>query len=465
MTGQRLQTLFYILAALIGAALLYIRATSIGFVLGTDTFSHPYKSFVALLILGGCLWMLFIPLITRLIQRIKRSTLSMVWSVLFLGVVFRVLFFGSTPIYEDDWNRYLWDGIVTVEGHNPYQHPPSLTWEVDENTPSDILALRQISDENDRIAARINNPDLTTIYPPVAVGLFSLATIIKPASLDALRGVYLGLDLVSFWLLVKTLTAYGRDRLWAAIYWLNPMLIYSVYNAGHMDIILVPCLLAALWAVKTRPLWAGLALGVAGAVKFWPLLLGPVLLRHYRHKPLIFISAGALAGLACLALTLPMLMSLGENSGLLAYSETWQRSSFLFDHWLSLWSLVVDDAGRAARLSLAVALTVLSFWLALQPEIKGNNLPGALLILPLALFLISPTGYPWYVLWFLVFLPFFPLYGAALLTVTVTLYYVRFAMGERDIYDLYLGYVIPLQFGLPLLVLGFEYIQSRRRTP
>ena len=77
-----------------------------------------------------------------------------------------------------------------------------------------------------------------------------------------------------------------------------------------------------------------------------------------------------------------------------------------------------------------------------------------MMLIPLCLFIISPTGYPWYIIWFLPFLPFLPLYGAGLLTLTVALYYLRYAMSERDSYEIYSNVLVPLQFGLPILVLS-----------
>jgi len=48
--------------------------------------------------------------------------------------------------------------------------------------------------------------------------------------------------------------------------------------------------------------------------------------------------------------------------------------------------------------------------------------------------------------------------------VTVALYYVRYAMGERDYYDLYTNIVIPIQFGIPILILMIEGLKLRRKA-
>lgn len=458
MTQKNFIAVIFVVAVLIGAALLYVRSISIDFILGTDTFTHPYKSFTAALIFAGLAWMLLL----LVFKRLSNFPRSAFFTLIIIGTVFRVAFMGSTPIYEDDWNRYLWDGAVMMEGTNPYKYPPEATFAVHVTAPDELKNLQVLSVQNNNSSGRINNPHLTTIYPPIAMGVFTLSAFIKPFSLDVLRGIYLLIEFSALWLIFKTLIAFGREPFWGLLYWLNPMLIYSVYNAGHMDIILVPLLIGALYLASRRPLWASLVLGLAAAVKIWPLILGPVLLRAHRKSFLTYIGGGVIMGLSALVLLFPMLQGLGEDSGLQAYAGGWQRSSFIFAYLEMALALISENSGKIARIVVAGLLTVLALWLAFKKGPDDKVLPAYLMIVPLCLFLLSPTGYPWYVLWFLPFLPFLPLYGAALLTVTVSLYYVRYAMGERHIYHLYTSYVIALQFGLPIVILLWEMYNMRK---
>lgn len=449
---------FFCLAA-IGAGLIFIRLISDDFVFGTDTFTHPYILFVTLLISVGLAWLALIPLL----KRCKFYGHGILWSALVCGLLFRIIFWDSTPIYENDWSRYLWDGVVVSEGYNPYKYPPESVYGITPGMSDELQALADLSEQHMGLAASVNYSNLTTIYPPVTMGVFYIAAKIAPANLNGLRGVYLLFDLAGFWLLVRALKIFGRDPNWAVLYWVNPMLIYSVYNAAHMDIILVPVLLSAMLLVKTRPLFSSAVLGIATAIKFWPLLLGPVLLRQHKGRPFVFVMAGLIAGLVALLLTLPMLLHLGENSGFIAYATQWERSSFLFGYLEAALGLLANNAAGLARISVAVMLTGYSVWLTFKHSPEPVHLPRALMTLTLALYFLSPTGYPWYAIWFLPFLPFYPVYGAALLTVTTSLYYIRFALGERGVYDLYSNIFVPIQFGLPLLILAGERIYNLRR--
>ena len=53
----------------------------------------------------------------------KNRACSLLLIILF-GLGFRVLFLFSTPILENDYHRYFWDGAVVAGGMNPYEHSP-----------------------------------------------------------------------------------------------------------------------------------------------------------------------------------------------------------------------------------------------------------------------------------------------------------------------------------------------------
>jgi len=463
--------LIVFVAALIGAALLIVRILSAQFYLGTTTVDHPYLAFYITLTLAGVVWMTLIPIIRSHTQA-SHSPSHYFWFILLIGLCLRGIFMGSTPIYEDDWNRYLWDGAVAVQGVNPYLYTPEQVMIADENAGEDILKLAQLSEAHDDFVERINNPALTTIYPPLAIAAFTISAKISLLNLDALRLIFLLSEGLTLFLLVKALVAYGRSPVWSFLYAFNPLVIYVGMNAAHMDILLVPCFLWALLAIKRRPFWAGVALAAAAAIKIWPLVLAPIFYRQWLKKPTIYIgSAVFITGLSALCLS-PMLLHLGENSGTSAYAQNWQVSSFLFPVIDRAISTVMENSGFLARILVALSVVSVSLWfgffkfLARKPLVTGDNqLPSALLILTLIFFLLSPTGYPWYAIWFMAFLPFTPLYGAAFLMATLPLYYVRFALGEAGQYHIYTDYLVPLQFGLPILILVVELFRARKKSP
>ena len=113
--------------ALIGAVLFWIRYLSADFYLGTTTTDHPYILFTACLIGAGLIWTALIPSFKNWTQKIHSNSTNITASLgllIALGLGFRAIFFGSIPIYEDDWNRYVWDGVVVTQGQSPYIYSP-----------------------------------------------------------------------------------------------------------------------------------------------------------------------------------------------------------------------------------------------------------------------------------------------------------------------------------------------------
>ena len=82
---------------------------------------------------------------------------SLRWLIGF-AILFRLTLLPHDPVATDDIYRYVWDGKVAAAGINPFQYAPS----------DPTLAALHNSD----LPAKINFPEMRTIYPPLAQGLF-----------------------------------------------------------------------------------------------------------------------------------------------------------------------------------------------------------------------------------------------------------------------------------------------------
>ena len=411
--------------------------------------------------------MAFIPALRRA-ATLPRAALPV---ILLLGLGLRLLFFGSSPVYENDYKRYLWDGAVTAQGANPYEYSPAQIFEASQPGASsvpELAALAVLSNQNDRLTGQINSPKLTTIYPPAAQGVFWLAYIIAPFKLWSLKLVFLAAELLGLLALLMGLRGRGLPLAWSALYWLNPVIIFTTYNGLHMDILLVAPLLAALLWAGRSPLKTALMLSLAAAIKLWPLLLAPILFRQWRRNPVVYFGmAGLIAALTLLSL-MPMLLSLNESAGLVAYSANWTNSSFLFPGLRDLIGLFLEDPNRGARIVIAALLTLMSLWFGFISPQNIDTIPVHLLLLSASFIFLSPTGYPWYFIWFLMFLPFtlqhWSTRGLALLTVGAAAYFARYKIGEAGHYVYYTRVLLPLEFGLPMLVLIWDGMKARRNV-
>ena len=455
----------YALATILAGALLVIRLLTPAFGPGSLTPDHPVITLCLALMTAGAAWFAII----FVFQKTKISGRSAIALFLLLGLGLRFLFFGSTPVYENDYKRYLWDGSVVASGENPYRFTPAEVFEAGEigaRSVPDLTRLALRSNEADYFTGEINSPKLTTIYPPAAQAVFAVAHWISPYQKWGLKLVFLTIELLGVATLLAALRARGLPLLLSSAYWLNPIIIFTTYNGLHMDVLLVPPLMAAVLWVGRHPIRAALMLSLAAAIKIWPLLLAPVLFRIWRHRPVLYGGIAVLIGGLTVVSLAPMLLSLGSESGLGAYSANWTNSSFLFPGLRDGLGFIFENPDRIARYCIALVLTGMSLWLGFMTPPDNAHLPAHLMILTAAFVFLSPTGYPWYFIWFLMFLPFainhWSARGLALLTIGAAAYFARFKIGESGHYDIYSKLLLPLEFGIPLLVLAWDNLKAKR---
>lgn len=450
---------------IIGA--LAVAHVSGSFLYGSRAIVADTYRYIGLAMALGLVCAALVFVVPRLTRDAKWSALGIIFIV---GLVARLIMFASTPVLEDDWHRYLWDGASVASGVDPYKFSPADAAPVDYlgeqvvwSEDKDLARLQKLTLESARVHERVNYPYFKTIYPPIAQAGFALAHTIAPFQLNGWRTVLLGVDMISFALIAYALSLYGRSVLWAGLYWWNPVVLLESFNAGHMDTLIVPFLVGAMVLSRLGKLgWAVIALAGAAGVKFWPILLAPALVRPVLFKPV------RLAGLALLFCGVTLLLVWPQlryvftdpDQGLVAYSEAWRRHAFLFSVMVDGIFSGLADPDRIARFVVAASAGLGALWFAWRLPEDGQKLPEAMMAITLVLLFMSPTGYPWYQIWIAAFIPFAPRAGALALMLTAPLYYLRFLMGDTDL--IYQWVVVPIAFGVPLVLFIALSILPRR---
>ena len=237
-------------------------------------------------------------------------------------------------------------------------------------------------------------------------------------------------------------------------------MLLEVFNAGHMDALIVPFLVGALGLARQERF--GLSVTVlagAAAVKLWPVLLAPLLVRKFMFDFKRLIPLAMLFCIVTFVLLWPQLRYIltDPDQGLVAYSEAWRRHAFLYSVLVDGPFRVFGDPITAARSFVLVCISAGAIWLAWrqsgdQPGGHGDSQMGAGLLAVIALLLfLSPTGYPWYQVWLAGLIPFAPRLGYIVLTIMAPIYYIRFVFGDGDL--IYQWGWVPVAFGLPLVLL------------
>ncbi len=329
-------------------------------------------------------------------------------AILLVAVVLRLLLLPLPPTLSDDTLRYAWDGKVVISGFNPYLLPP------------DAPELGPLRDE---IWQRMPHREVPTVYPPLALALFSAGGGL-PFPLLGVKILLCFAELIGCWLLSTLAGRLGLPPGRAVWYCWNPLVSVEVAGMGHVDALVVTAMVATVLLLVSnpaRPLAAGAAAAAGVLSKLVPAVALPMWARQSR-RPAAFL---AVAGISIAVFLAPVALSVGGvPPGLVAYGVSWEFNGPLYEPlWRAFEHAELDDTVKhgfdqlkqwtdrhefwnrfypfvypqlLAKLGLAVVFS--GFFLASlrrrHPVLGSGRLFGALLV-------CSATFYPWYLLWVL----------------------------------------------------------------
>lgn len=428
--------------------------------------NKPVLLFTSIMLIAGAIYLFVI----RFLNKASNSKHLLIWIIL-IGSGMRILMMFSTPILEDDYFRYLWDGAVTASGHNPYIHSPRAAVDEGSSVPTEI---RQLAEESGDIIRRVNHPHIRTIYPPVAQGFFALSHTISPWSMTGWRMILLLMDALNLLLLFYLLRRLKLPSALVGVYWLNPLLVKEIFNSGHMDIIAIPFVLSAfLLLLRNKPMLSSGILALGIGVKLWPALLFPFWLKRIYpdYKKMTLVSA--IFAVVSLAIFAPVFLSnINDTSGFITYSRSWENNDSLFMLFLGGWQLILPVFGihpghgqLAARITAIALLLLLIFLLTLRRGNGAADLLNRSLIVVAAAFLISPTQFPWYYVWLIPFLTFNPRLSLSVLTALLSLYYLRYYLEPRGMISLFSYGVVWIEFAPVWFLIIRDWCKARKENP
>ncbi len=327
--------------------------------------------------------------------------------VLGMAALLRVLLLPLPATLSDDVLRYLWDGEVAIAGFNPYALSPDAP---------------ELSHLRDADWEAMPHRDVEAVYPPLALGFFSIAAAL-PHPLLSWKILLVAFELLGCAILLRLASNLGVDSRRVALYAWNPLVSLEVAGMGHVDALGVTLVLATVWALVEGRRWAPLAAAGGVLVKLVPILVVPLWARH-APRPVVF--AGVCVAAVAAALGPVLIVSGGVPPGWARFGVSWEFNGPIYE---PLWR-ALDGAGVAAGLkSLCDGLKTLTgaheFWNRFYPWIYPQLLAKGLLAgllawllwriwrdpraeLPAAtgrtfaaLVVCSATVYPWYLVWML----------------------------------------------------------------
>lgn len=294
---------------------------------------------------------------------------------LLMAGVWHVAFLRLPAGADDDIHRYVWDGRLQRLDHNPYLV-----------VPSDPAAQALHTPET----RNLNNPDLSSPYPPGAQLFFRAVTSLRESTF-AMKVAFVVCDFAIVFLLLDVLRRTARAEHLVLAYAWNPLLAIEVAGSGHIDIVGALLLVVSAAALERR--WraaAAVTLGLAVSVKFLPIVLLPLYWKRVRIRDAML--AAAVVALLCV----PFLDHGRVATGSLGtYVETFRFNSPVF----AALSRVAPPkllAGLAGLVGFGTAI-----WLR---RARHEWSPGVFAWPMAASLLCAPAVFPWDLLWLLPFL-------------------------------------------------------------
>ncbi len=404
----------------------------------------------------------------------KRAPLLLIVAV---GLLARLILLPSALIQSDDCYRYILDGQSLLAGLNPYASAPD---ELKLHPPPQLLGDRATAAWD--VLGRVNNAEVPTIYPPLALATFAAGAALIPWQIMGQRLVMLGCDLLCALLLLVLLHRLGKPKPWIVVYLWNPLVIKEVANSAHVDG------LAALWLVVLTAttlrcgasrgaslrrdlggaVLAGVAAGGAILAKLYPVLLLPCCLMYVARGRRWFLKAVIMSVAAAAVVLICYWPFLGVGfdritAGLRTYSEHWINNAGAF----SLLQLLTDSPRTLAN-SLLVLASLLSALVVWRSRAQADGLIQGLQVTLLMVFLLPPTCLPWYVIGLLAISVLRPRGWCVVLTGALGLFYMLRYLDYQGWPDGWLTAVRTLEHGIVWLSVTIALLRglfAMKRAP
>ena len=329
--------------------------------------------------------------------------------IICIAVIIRLLFVFQPVQLSDDIFRYYIDGHQIISGHNPYAAAPN--------------AIATSTPYVSTILAKVNHPELVTIYPPAAQLVFAAGALFK--TLSGIRVLFVLFDIGTCVLIIILLKKNSIPISRSVLYAWHPLPVLEIASSGHVDsaALFFMCLGFLLISVGKKPksmtnqkscgIISGFFFSCAFLTKLFPIVFLPVAFILVEKRQRVYFVSGFCAGCGVLtALFFPQILNAADT--LETYTRNWEFSGFVFRLLRQ-----ITHSGDVARLILSGCFTSACMFISIRFYVSKNeqqdtdnnafaNAAKCCYFVSLCYLLLTPTLHPWYALYMVLFLPFVP---------------------------------------------------------
>jgi hypothetical protein len=170
-------------------------------------------------------------------------------------------------------------------------------------------------------------------------------------------------------------------------------------------------------------------LGLATLIKLYPAVLFPALYsRHERRFPLSFAATLVLGYLPYVADAGPRVLGYLPD-----YFGPWEDFNGGLRYFLTFALAPLTASARGLALGLCATLLLLVAWLIIRRDDMAQVIRHAYIMISAYLLLIPTTFHPWYIIWLLPCLCFFPSWGWLFLSGIIALSYFAYSQAYPSV--------------------------------
>lgn len=210
----------------------------------------------------------------------KYFSQSYIYMMVIAGI-FRLTTLPHLPQLSDDFYRFVWDGILSSKGENPFLYLPK---EIIQNPDfQDFLSSN--------LFEKLNSPNYYTVYPPVCQAIFAFSASLFDnlfAQVVAMKSCILLAEMGSLFLLYKLLKQFHLPIYLLTLYAFNPLAIVELTGNLHFEAFMIFGILGAAYFFAQKTWLSALLFSVAVCAKLLPLMFLPFLYRKLGFKSFLF---------------------------------------------------------------------------------------------------------------------------------------------------------------------------------
>lgn len=390
----------------------------------------------------------FIPIITLYsilhFYIYKKNTFTLK-HILWVSVPVHFMLIFTSPFLSDDIYRYIWDGIVSSNGINPYTFSPEYY--------SDFGLAKHYG-----FYHLINHSQYSTLYLPIPEAIFWFSNLFS-TSVISIKLITFFSFLVSLKYIIKIDQVHQLKNTLTFVFSLHPLIIYEVSSSAHLDGFYMMSVIVGYYFYLTSEKRKSISFFVL-SVFTRPISLIYLIYFKYTRKILVPILLISLSFFYYYLTTLP-------ESGLNAYSSDWYFNHPLFSFLREVGMTYYHEINSMLSYNSFIKLVSILFIIIIfiKPFKRITSFEQFIITSHLFLTFLSPTIYPWYLISLIPFCVITKQDSILIYLYTVLLsYYVIISYFSDKIWQESL-WIIAFEYGIPLLYFLLKEIKKLKSAP